>query len=233
MASVVGHTLGSLWIYSILRNKLQINPFNGAGGILVIFLLSILPDLDVLLIIIINLLESESAVNHRGLSHSLGFALLISLGVSFVLLFVKKRQNILKVFSICMSIFCLHFILDFLMGAGPQIRFFLPFHDKGFISSIKIIPTAYWASTSSGIIGIIFSLKTWIGIFLEILIFAPLIFAVQMKPINDIPGLVLNKKIYLYGFSALGVMATLILYEFGVGGYILDFLRTHSIFGNL
>ncbi|MBC8439480.1 MAG: metal-dependent hydrolase [Deltaproteobacteria bacterium] len=89
MASVIGHSLSSYWIYSVIRNKYGKDPFSGKTGIFVIVFLAILPDFDVMVQIVSTWFGGTNSVEHRGFSHSLLFSVL----ASFFILVVNKKNR--------------------------------------------------------------------------------------------------------------------------------------------
>lgn len=221
MASAVGHGLSAYWIYSVLRNRWNIDPFKGKFGVILIIFIAILPDLDVLLLIMSNSLNLSTVFYHRGFSHSLLFGLIASLFIGYITHFYT-RLNYLKIVLMVISIFYIHYLLDYLMGAGPPVKFFAPLYNKGFLSSVKFIPTAHYSSSASGMIGVLFSFKTWAGIILEFMIFLPLIISANLEKLRTVPFVDPIKKYYLYSMSVFGVLATVVLYELGLGGYIIE-----------
>ncbi|MBC8439478.1 MAG: hypothetical protein H8D87_07325 [Deltaproteobacteria bacterium] len=108
------------------------------------------------------------------------------------------------------------------MGAGPTIKPFLPFSNVGYLSPIKIIPTAHYASSASGLVGVLFNIKTWAGIFLEICIFLPLVISSNRFFFQKVQ--VANNKLFLWSFFS--IAASVVLYEFGFGGRLLDVFKS-------
>jgi membrane-bound metal-dependent hydrolase YbcI (DUF457 family) len=220
MASVIGHGLSSYWLYTVFRDKSGTDPFPGKAGLFVVIFLAILPDMDVLVNIIYSVAEGTNSVAHRGFSHSLLFAAMASLFVFAVNKIVGGRSSFILI-AASVSFFLMHMLLDFLMGAGPTIKPFLPFSEKGYLSPIKIIPTAHYASSASGFVGVIFNMKTWAGIILEIGIFLPLVIASNHTLLNKVKV----GTMMLYPLSLISIAASIILYEFGVGGRLLEFFK--------
>jgi membrane-bound metal-dependent hydrolase YbcI (DUF457 family) len=217
MASIVGHSLSSYLIYAVFRKKYKIEHFREWKCLSIILLLSIIPDFDVVLLVLANFFSLEIGIHHRGLSHSLLLATISSLTICGMIYLFKRHIFSLKLIPLFLIIYSAHLFLDYLMGAGPDIKPFAPFYNQGYLSPIKIIPTAHYSISASGIVEIVFSPKTWAGIILEVCIFLPVIITQHEKWCSD--------KSYLYIMSGSSVAATIVLYEFGLGGYFLEILR--------
>jgi hypothetical protein len=72
-------------------------------------------------------------------------------------------------FLACVS----HLVLDFLMGAGPPIRPFAPFDDRGFLAPARLLPIALYARTAEGYRSAAFWIGNGLAVALELAILAP------------------------------------------------------------
>ena len=153
MATPIGHALMGYAIYG----------FNGAAQrrdrLTLIFLcifMAIAPDLDILP----GILVGHPALYHQGISHSLGFALLVSLGTAGIC--SLRGKTISTIFNLCFISYLSHLVIDFF---GPDGRLpygeplFWPISAKHFISPIPVFwgmhhaPSTY-SSTTQWAIGI-------------------------------------------------------------------------------
>lgn len=105
-------------------------------------LCSILPDIDVLGFPLG--IRYEQMLGHRGLSHSLVFAMALSLIVTF-LAFPRVRQKSTRylLFSYFFAVTASHGILDAMTDGGLGIAFFAPFDDTRYFfpfRPIKVSP---------------------------------------------------------------------------------------------
>ena len=44
-----------------------------------------------------------------------------------------------------------HLALDYLMGAGPPVRPFAPFDERGWLAPVRLLPIAYYATAAGGL----------------------------------------------------------------------------------
>lgn len=174
MSSILGHGLAGILIASTVRKE---SDESKRRLLMFVALLAILPDVDVLIYIFFG---AMGLTPHRGITHTLLFALLIGtvfslmLGHYFALSF---RAGCLLFSAVLLS----HLALDYLMGSGPVVPFLWPFSDDGYLSPYKIVPTAYYSTSSAGLISLIFHIPTIFGLVMECLIFSPLILILNRK----------------------------------------------------
>jgi inner membrane protein len=100
-------------------------------------LCSILPDADVLGFRLG--ISYEDMLGHRGLSHSLVFALVLSLIVAFLVLRLPKGRTRLLLFSYFFVVTTSHGILDAMTDGGLGIAFFAPFNDTRYFFPFRPI----------------------------------------------------------------------------------------------
>ena len=170
MSSLIGHALGGVVAAQTAAGKTI--PAVRRRFYLVMALTSLLPDLDVLVFLLFKPLEITP---HRGATHSLLFAA----GIALVLTFACARFFALakeRLFGCLFAAYCSHPILDYLMGSGPEIPFLWPFYDRGFLSPVQLVPTAYYGLSSDAVIDVFLRWDTYAGVALELAIFVPLLF---------------------------------------------------------
>ncbi|MBN2497988.1 MAG: metal-dependent hydrolase [Deltaproteobacteria bacterium] len=165
MASLVGHELAALAAWEAGRQAGWAP--RGRALYLLPAALAAAPDLDVLAGII------SGQVAHRGPSHSLVFALGMA-GLSALALAVlqrgrEKKIEPLRLLAVLSACCCLHPLLDILMARGPGVPLLWPFSDLGLLSPVQLVPTAYYARSLSGLLGVALSGRTWAGVGLELL----------------------------------------------------------------
>jgi len=132
MATPLGHMLAGYAIYSFARG-----PKAGEQPGLVFLGVFMAPDLD----LIPGLLAGQPALYHGGISHSLGFALLISLTVAGI---CKMRGKVfLPVFILGFLAYSSHLLLDWLGPDGRPlfgIPVFWPISNETFLSPVTALP---------------------------------------------------------------------------------------------
>ena len=166
MSSVLGHGLGASALYGALRRPGRLT--RGWRGMLLAWVLGILPDLDVLA----RLLWPR--LNHRGPSHSLLFA--AASGLLAALLACRRRpRDLWRAWPALFLVAASHPFLDYLMGCGPAVPFFWPWSDKGYLSPVQLVPTAYYSRSLQGLLALLHHGPTLRGMELELIIFLPLV----------------------------------------------------------
>jgi inner membrane protein len=128
MPTPMGHTLAGIIVYSLHKK-----PFLGDRFLPLILAAGMAnaPDLDWLP----GILSGQPALYHQGISHSLGFALLVSAGIA--LLFSLRDRPFLPVFSLCLAAYLSHLGLDLFTydGRAPYgIPLLWPISDATFLS---------------------------------------------------------------------------------------------------
>ena len=162
--------------------------------------IALLPDFDVVISILFRPLGISP---HRGFSHSLLFAAMATL-VFAVLARLRANVRWTTTLIALFAAAATHPLLDFLMGAGPGIRFFSPFSEAGYLFALRAVPTAYYGLSPGAILAVILSPRTIIGVALEVLIFVPLILAAE----SPVP-----RRRILFAISAATWVFSLFLYN--------------------
>jgi inner membrane protein len=197
MSTLVGHALAATVASSA-----------GAGGdqrawwriTAFAILAAVLPDLD---IVVFLTLEPLGMIPHRGISHSVLFAIASSSALTLIASrppgLARKRIWVV-LFAAALS----HPALDYLMGAGPPVPFFAPFSERGLLSPLRLLPTAYYGRAA----GAYFTTPFWtvnsVAALLEIVIFLPPVLAIRSKsvvtralaPAIVLCGLALTLRLY-------------------------------------
>jgi inner membrane protein len=128
-------------------------------------LCSILPDADVLGFPLG--ISYDNVLGHRGLSHSLFFALVLSLIVSFLALpRVPRRWTRFLLFCYFFVVTVSHGILDAMTDGGRGVAFFAPFDDTRYFfpfRPIKVSPIGLSFFTARGL-DVIWSELLWVCI---------------------------------------------------------------------
>ena len=131
MASVFGHGIVGYTLSKVIDNK------NTKWLVVMATISAILPDLDV-----IGFhfgIHYESPLGHRGLTHSIVFAILWSLVLMFTL---GKNHKALWFWVIFLSTLS-HGLLDAMTSGGRGVGFFIPFNNERFFlpfRGIKVSP---------------------------------------------------------------------------------------------
>lgn len=171
MASPIGHTLSGLALYAAARGR-------GRGGWppleegLGVLAASNLPDLD----LVAGLMAGDSSRWHHQYTHSLLFALTVSICIYLAAVLVKKSSNSgLRWALLGGALVLLHLFLDlFTLDLHPPIglQVFWPFKEGYYAAPWPILERVErgWPSVRL--------LKVWFAIgFREVLIFGPILMA--------------------------------------------------------
>ena len=134
MSSIIGHVISG-YAVSNTFNKIKTKKV-----IIIGVLCSILPDIDILGFYLG--VPYDSFWGHRGFTHSLFFAVIVSFLVVF-LFFLKeikknKKFSLFYLLTFLLSIL-LHDFLDAMTDGGLGIAFFLPFDDNRYFLPYQII----------------------------------------------------------------------------------------------
>lgn len=175
MASIVGHGLAGIISRQCIKTSLSARKERTLFGLSV--LAALIPDFDVIVFILFN---PAGMSPHRGISHSLlfvtGAALFLTIATIRFFPISKPR-----LFAVYFFPLLSHLVLDYLMGAGPPVKFFAPFSDRGFLSPVKLIPCAFYSTSIRGLVGLMTHIPTLVGISLELLMFVPLIVFLRLS----------------------------------------------------
>jgi inner membrane protein len=174
LATPVGHILAGYAIYGFTKEPKAKEQMGLA--FLAVFA-AIAPDLDLLP----GLLVGKPALYHGGISHSLGFALMVSLGAAGIM--KLRGKAFLPVFSLSFLAYSSHLLLDWL---GPDGRWpfgipvFWPISSETFLSPAPVFLGVHHAGTTEASIGDwlqgVFSLHNVVAVTLEAALITPLVF---------------------------------------------------------
>lgn len=180
MATPIGHALVGYTVYGFSAAP------TGFGRLHLAFLAigtAIIPDLDFLP----GFLMGKPNLYHQGITHSLLFALVVSLGIATV--YSSMGKSFFRVFNLCFVSYLSHLLID-LFGPDTRLPYgqplFWPISDQYFISPVQLLLGArHTASTyapNDEWIKSIFNIYNVRAIALEVIIFAPFaILAQQYK----------------------------------------------------
>jgi membrane-bound metal-dependent hydrolase YbcI (DUF457 family) len=167
-------------------------------------LLSVLPDVDVVLYI---LFRPEGMAPHRGFTHSITFVAAAALigGIATAKFFATSRG---KLFAVFFAAGISHLVLDAAMGLGAPIAFFWPLSSHAFLAPISLVPAAYYSTSTRGLLALLTHRLTLIGVVCELAIFVPVLRAVSRGAKLDSA-----RRGALVGLALLAWAATLVLYN--------------------
>jgi inner membrane protein len=143
MATPIGHALAGYAVYNFSK---EAQGRDDLRLMLLCVFIATAPDLDFLP----GLLVGKPALYHQGITHSLGAALLVSLGAAGV--WGLRSRLFVAVFSYCFIAYLSHLILDLL---GPDNRppygipLLWPMSEEHFISPISILLGMRHAATAT------------------------------------------------------------------------------------
>ncbi len=199
MSSIIGHMLGGAVAAKTAAG--EISTQQRRRFYVLAALVSVLPDLDVVVFMLLRPLEMTP---HRGASHSLLFAALSALLLTLLCARFFSMTRV-RLFACILAAYCSHLVLDYLMGSGPEVPFFWPFSVQGYLSPLQLVPTAYYGLSVDALMAVMLAPATYAGIALELAIFVPLLClpTVQTWP----------QRVPLLLASVAGVVATVVLYN--------------------
>jgi Predicted membrane-bound metal-dependent hydrolase (DUF457). len=198
MSSILGHSLAGVCVASAVGGEQVVRK---RKLLILTAVLALVPDLDVIIYIAFGAMGINP---HRGITHTLLFTVLAGASIS---LLVGKRFDLTfaKGFVLFTGVLLSHLVLDYLMGAGPGVPFFWPLSDQGYLFPYKIVPTAYYTLSATGILSLLFYPPTLIGLFFEALIFLPLFLMLTRKA--TLP------RWFLVTITIVGLLCTLVIYN--------------------
>lgn len=173
MATPFGHALAGYAVFNAsgstrTRHRLELAVLCLAMGLA--------PDLDM----IPGFLIGKPVFFHGTISHSIGFALMVSLAIATIYHFRGKSFSL--VVKLCFFSYLTHLILDFFNPDGRPpygIPFFWPFCGEYFLSPIPLLlGTRHVSSTTASTLeffGGVMSLYNIVAILLEVVILLPFI----------------------------------------------------------
>lgn len=174
MATPIGHALAGYAVSSFSREaQSRREPFL----IPLCILMAVLPDIDVLP----GLLQGKPVLYHGGVTHSLGFGLMVSLGIAG--LYYLRAKTFWNVFKLCFASFVTHLLLDMVGPDGRPpygIPLFWPLSGETFLSPIPLLlGMRHVGSTTASTLEFIRGVLTFYNvasILLEFVIIVPFIF---------------------------------------------------------
>jgi membrane-bound metal-dependent hydrolase YbcI (DUF457 family) len=199
VSSLVGHALGGMVAAKAAVGNIA--PEQRRRFYLLMGLVSLIPDLDV---VVFLLFKPLAMTPHRGASHSLLFAATTALVLTFLCarMFSFSRG---RLFGCFLAAYGSHLALDYLMGRGPEIHFFWPFSEPGYLSPVQLVPTAFYGLSAGAIVDVLLSWATYVGISLELVIFVPLLYLPNARTRSQRTDLLM--------MTAAGIGATVALYN--------------------
>jgi inner membrane protein len=143
MATPLGHSLAGYAVYRLSAAK----DANRVHLICLCILLSIAPDLDFLPGIFLG----RPAMYHQGITHSLGFALMLSLSIAII--YHLRGWPFPAVFKLSFFAYTSHLVLDFFGPDGRPpygIPLFWPLSMEYFISPVPLLWGVHHVHSASG-----------------------------------------------------------------------------------
>lgn len=175
MATPFGHSLAGYAIYSSTASAR--NSPNRLYMALLCLVVAMVPDLD----LIPGILIGKPVFYHGSITHSLGFALVVSLGIAGIYHF--KERSFPVVFKLCFLAYFSHLVLDFLGPDGRPpygIPLFWPLSQAYFIAPVPILLGAHHVAATSAstseFIGGILNFYNLAAIALEAFLILPFVF---------------------------------------------------------
>ena len=120
MSSFFAHGVVGMTVWGFARRTPAFESFRHKGWFALAGLVSILPDLD-----------SYIGLRHRGVTHTLGFALVVSAVIALAAARVHGQRALWLMVPFSMALW-LHGFMDLLVGGGPRVQLFAPLWDQAF-----------------------------------------------------------------------------------------------------
>ena len=167
MSSFFAHGVVGMTAWGLARRTPPFEPFQHRAWYAVAAVVAILPDVDTLV-----------GLAHRGITHTLGFAVgiagLIVAGAAFV--HGKRALWLLLPFAIAIW---LHGLMDLLVGGGPRVALFAPLWNEALPTIDGGLPLHRRPRGWSGLLPLLTENRTLVRMVVEAGIFGP-IFAASL-----------------------------------------------------
>lgn len=171
MATPIGHAVAGYAVYSFAKAA---SASRRKGLLIVCAIAAMAPDLDVLP----GLVMGTPARYHQGITHSLGFALPVSLGIAALLR--TRGWSFSQVFALVFISYTSHLVIDLFGPDGRPpygIPLFWPVSGAHFISPLQVLPGVHHAASTdtptSDWVRAVFSLYNLGAIAIEVLLVLP------------------------------------------------------------
>jgi membrane-bound metal-dependent hydrolase YbcI (DUF457 family) len=196
--------------------------------------LSILPDCDSALTALfgedhVSFLRIAGGDSHRGLTHTLLFAvctgLLVSIAVS------RARGEFLRRWLWLSAAVALHPVFDYFTAGGAGMPFFFPFSSRRFQSDVALLPISGYSFSAGGLVNLAFSPWTWMCFAWEATIFVPLLLIARMARgrRNGAPGAeILQQRASIACLVALALASSFHAYWLAEVSALRRFYPEHS-----
>ena len=118
MSSFFAHGMAGMTIWGFARRTAPFEAFQHRAWYATAAVVSFLPDLD-----------SFIGLRHRGVTHTLGFALAAAGVIALCAATVHRKRALWLLLPLTLAIW-LHGLMDLLVGAGPRVALFWPVWDE-------------------------------------------------------------------------------------------------------
>jgi hypothetical protein len=169
MATPIGHALAGIAVTCV-------SPHRRLDYLILGISMAVAPDLDILP----GMLLGTPVIYHGGITHSFGFALLVSLAAA--VLFALRGEPFLRVFKFALIAYSTHLVLDFVGPDGREplgIPLFWPLLKEHFLSPIPLLlgvrHAADTAASTGEFLEGVFSLHNIAAIAWEAVLIGPII----------------------------------------------------------
>lgn len=190
MSTFIGHALAGAGLTAAGLGRSGSPVLRHPVAWLVGALLSILPDFDLVIFRFFGL--DWAPTGHRGLSHSLGAALLVAAG--FALCGAVCRvgwRDALRLGLVAGGVVYVHALMDAASGTGRGVALAWPFSDAGFLSPAPLLPGMHWSRAVPDLVELFGTARNLSSLALEILILgvpaaAAMVWAWRSAPRNSL-----------------------------------------------
>ncbi len=161
MSSFFAHGMVGMTVWGFARRNPVGKPFQNNSWYAVAAAVSILPDLD-----------TYVGLRHRGITHTLGFAVASAVLIAAGAAVVHRRHALRLVLPFAIAIW-LHGFMDLLVGGGPRVELFWPLGNEGFPPIDGGLPIHGVPRTWSRLLSVLME-RTLPGMVVEAGIFGPM-----------------------------------------------------------
>lgn len=184
MPTPMGHSLMGYILYSYLPVSVNADANFSWKEMLVFILLANFPDIDYLP----GFFFGNPNKFHHGMTHSIGFALLVGAFCAFIF-YLRSKQNFRKYFLIFTLAYFSHVLMDFF---GKDTRFpfgeqlFWPLSEAYVLSPVAIFQDVHKASASNIFLQSLFTWHNLKTILIECIVMTPMLLFVKFKRRKEI-----------------------------------------------
>ncbi len=165
MSSFLAHGVVAMAVWGFARRTAPLEPFQHRAWYGAAAVVAILPDVDTLV-----------GLAHRGVTHTLGFAVAVSGLIVACAAFVHGKRAVWLLLPFATAIW-LHGVMDLLVGGGPRVALFAPLWNEALPAIDGGLPLHRRPRGWSGLLPLLTENRTLVRMVIEAGIFGPILAA--------------------------------------------------------